>query len=77
MELNDKHLVAYATSITLVDHEGWLKQGEKGGLKRWCILKGNLLFYFEKRFDMKPIGVIILEGCKIGKIILLPQLNFW
>lgn len=28
-------------------------------------MKGNLLFYFEKRTDKDPIGAIILEGCTI------------
>ncbi len=29
------------------------------------MLKGNLLFYYEKRDDKEPIGVIVLEGCTI------------
>ena len=45
-----------------------MKKGEvnKGFQKRWFVLKGNLLFYFEKRHDKEPLGVIILEGCTIG-----------
>ena len=44
---------------------GWLwKRGEvnKNFQKRYFVLKGNLLFYFDKRLDKEPIGVIILEG---------------
>ena len=51
------------------------------------MLRGNLLFYSEKKGDKEPIGVIILEGCtvelaeeetehyafKVGSIILLQQ----
>lgn len=37
----------------------------KGWQKRWFILKGNLLFYFEKRYDKEPVGMIILEGCTV------------
>lgn len=32
--------------------------------KRWFVLKGNLLFYFEKRGG-DLLGMIILEGCVI------------
>jgi len=52
-----------------VDKEGWLcKRGElnKGYQKRWFVLKGNLLFYFDRKSDKEPLGVIILEGCSIG-----------
>lgn len=69
MKINEKNLAAFATSATPVDREGWLaKRGEvnKGYQKRWFVLKGNLLFYFEKRGDKEPVGVIVLEGCTIG-----------
>ncbi|EEB11197.1 conserved hypothetical protein [Pediculus humanus corporis] len=68
MKINDKNLAAFATSPTPVDREGWLqKRGEinKGFQKRWFVLKGNLLFYFEKPADKEPLGVIVLEGCTI------------
>uniref|UniRef100_A0A1B6EUR6 PH domain-containing protein n=1 Tax=Cuerna arida TaxID=1464854 RepID=A0A1B6EUR6_9HEMI len=68
MKINEKNLAAFATSPTPVDREGWLvKRGEvnKGYQKRWFILKGNLLFYFEKRGDKEPVGVVVLEGCTI------------
>jgi sesquipedalian len=32
--------------------------------RRWFVLKGNLLFYFEKRGG-ELLGMIILEGCTI------------
>lgn len=47
---------------------GWLyKRGEVNRTfqKRWCVLKGNLFYYFEKKTDREPIGVIILEGCRL------------
>lgn len=31
--------------------------------KRWFVLKGNLLFYFEKKGDKEPLGLLLLEGC--------------
>ncbi|XP_014240320.1 sesquipedalian-1-like isoform X2 [Cimex lectularius] len=68
MKINEKNLAAFATSPTCIDKEGWLvKKGEvnKGFQKRWFILKGNLLFYFEKKTDKEPTGVVILEGCTI------------
>lgn len=70
MKINDKNLAAFATSSTPIDREGWLqKRGEinKGFQKRWFVLKGNLLFYFEKPGEKEPLGVIVLEGCTIGK----------
>jgi len=69
MKINESTLITYATSSTCpTDKEGWLwKRGEvnKNFQKRYFVLKGNLLFYFDKRFDKEPIGVIILEGCTI------------
>lgn len=69
MKINDKNLSAYSTSASPVDKEGWLcKRGElnKGYQKRWFVLKGNLLFYFDRKGEKEPLGVIILEGCSIG-----------
>jgi len=69
MKINDKNLAAFASSGGQVDKEGILmKRGDgssKGFSKRWFVLKGNLLFYFEKRSDREPIGVIILEGSTV------------
>jgi hypothetical protein len=79
MKINEKNLAAFAASATPVDREGWLvKRGEvnRGYQKRWFVLKGNLLFYFEKRGDKEPVGVIVLEGCTIGKYAGCTGINF-
>lgn len=68
MKINEKNLCAFASSATPVDRDGWLDmRGEVGKSyqKRWFVLKGNLLFYFDKKGDKEPVGVIILEGCTI------------
>lgn len=68
MKINDKSLAKFATSGAPADKEGYLlKRGEynKGYQRRWFVLKGNLLFYYDKRHDKDPIGVVILEGCTI------------
>ncbi|KAK3084633.1 hypothetical protein FSP39_016602 [Pinctada imbricata] len=68
MRINEKSLAKFATSGAPADKEGILmKKGEvnKGYQKRWFVLKGNLLFYYEKRNDKEPIGLIICEGCTI------------
>ncbi len=43
------------------------KRGEvnRSFQKRYFVLRGNLLFYFEKKSDREPVGVIIMEGCTI------------
>lgn len=33
--------------------------------RRWFVLKGNLLFYYEKKGSVEPLGMVILEGCVI------------
>lgn len=61
-------MVAFATSPTPVDREGWLnKRSEvnRGYQRRWFLLKGNILFYFDRRGDKEPVGMIVLEGCTI------------
>ncbi|XP_064612222.1 PH domain-containing protein DDB_G0275795-like [Liolophura sinensis] len=68
MKINEKTLIAYAISPSPPDKEGLLlKKGEvnKGFQKRWFALKGNLLFYYEKKGDKEPVGVIVLEDCTI------------
>ncbi|XP_050075828.1 sesquipedalian-1 [Anopheles maculipalpis] len=67
MKINEKNLCTFATTPP-VDLEGWLnKRGEtnKSWQRRWFVLKGNLLFYFDKRTDKEPLGMIILEGCTV------------
>ncbi|KAI4887707.1 hypothetical protein NFI96_025028, partial [Prochilodus magdalenae] len=34
-------------------------------LRRWFVLKGNLLFYQERPADRSLLGVIVLEGCVV------------
>ena len=66
--VNIKGLTLYASSGSPPDKEGFLmKRGEvnKSFQKRWFVLRGNLLFYYEKKGDREPIGVIVLEGCTI------------
>lgn len=68
MKINDRALSSFANCILRPDKEGWLsKKGEVNTSyqKRWCVLRGNLLFYFEKKYDKDPIGVIILENCTV------------
>ncbi|XP_058805317.1 sesquipedalian-1 [Phymastichus coffea] len=68
MKCNEKNMIAFATSSTPIDREGWLnKRGEvnRAYQKRWFVLKGNILFYFDRRGDKEPVGMIILEGCTI------------
>lgn len=50
------------------DLEGYLfKRGEinRSFQRRYCILKGNLFFYYDKKTDREPIGVIILENFRV------------
>jgi len=68
MKINEKTLACYASGKEMVDMEGLLwKRGEvnKAFQRRWCTLRGNLLFYSEKKGDKEPLGVIILEGCTV------------
>ena len=68
MKINEKVLIKYAQSTNCeVDKEGWLlKKSESKNefQKRYCVLKGNLFYYFEKPTS-EPLGCIILEGCRI------------
>ena len=68
MKLNERLLAKFATDYSTSDREGFLfKKGEvnKGFQKRFFVLRGNLLFYFEKKQDREPVGVIILDNCRI------------
>uniref|UniRef100_T1PIX4 PH domain protein n=1 Tax=Musca domestica TaxID=7370 RepID=T1PIX4_MUSDO len=67
MKINEKNLCVFA-STPPYDKEGFLyKRGEvnKAFQRRYFVLKGNLLFYFEKKGDKEPLGLIIVEGCTI------------
>ena len=68
MKLNDRNLASFAVSSSPIDREGYLSK--RGSLnqsyqRRWFVLKGNLLFYFEKKRDREPVGVIVLEHCSV------------
>ena len=68
MKLNDRNVASFAVCSSPIDKEGYLSK--RGSLnqsyqRRWFVLKGNLLFYFEKKRDKEPVGVIILEHCSV------------
>ncbi|XP_019342371.1 sesquipedalian-1 [Alligator mississippiensis] len=68
MKLNERSLAFYATCDSPADNAGFLyKKGERNTAyhKRWFVLKGNMLFYFEEKDSREPVGVIILEGCTV------------
>lgn len=68
MKLNEKNVASFATCSSPIDREGYLaKRGDfnKGYQRRWFVLKGNLLFYFEKKQDKEPLGLIVLEACSV------------
>lgn len=67
MKFNEKNVCAFS-KVPPFDLEGYLqKRGDvnKSWQKRYFVLKGNLLFYFDRKQDKEPIGLIILEGCRI------------
>lgn len=68
MKLDEKIVSYFESCNSPVDKEGYLhKKGEinTSYQKRWCVLKGNLLFYKERPGDKDLIGVIVLEGCTV------------
>ncbi|NXA49690.1 SESQ1 protein, partial [Nothocercus julius] len=68
MKLNERSLAFYATCDSPADSAGFLyKRGERHAAyhRRWFVLKGNMLFYFEERESREPVGVIVLEGCTV------------
>lgn len=68
MKLNERSVAHYATCDSPPDKTGFLfKKGERNTAyhRRWFVLKGNMLFYFEERDSRDPIGVIVLEGCTV------------
>lgn len=65
MKLNERSLAFYATCDAPVDNAGFLhKRGGRHAAyhRRWFVLRGNMLFYFEDPASREPVGVIILEG---------------
>ena len=67
MKLNERNVSSFASSDSPVDKEGYLsrKNEVKGFQRRWFVLKGNLLFSYEKKQDKEPSGLIILESCSV------------
>ncbi|GAB1290130.1 Sesquipedalian-1 [Apodemus speciosus] len=68
MKLNERSLAFYATCDAPVDNAGFLhKRGGRGASshRRWFVLRGNMLFYFEAEASREPLGVILLEGCTV------------
>lgn len=68
LEISCKRTISLL-SISLIsfpqsDVQGFLQfKREMKFQKRWFVLKGNLLFYFDKKGDKEPIGLLLLEGC--------------
>lgn len=67
MKINERNVVSFAASDSPVDKEGYLsrKSDVKGYQKRWFVLKGNMLFYYERKQDREPSGLLVLEGCGV------------
>ncbi|XP_035514985.1 sesquipedalian-1-like [Morone saxatilis] len=68
MKLDEKVVTYFESCNSPVDKEGFLyKKGEikTSYQKRWCVLKGNLLFYKDRPSDRDLTGVIVLEGCTV------------
>lgn len=68
MRINERELMWFARNSKRVDAQGYLyKRGvvNTNAKKRWFVLKGNLLFYYKSHEDMAPIGLIILERCRV------------
>jgi len=71
MKINDKHLCDVAIGSTPTDKQGFLyKRGEvnRAFQRRWFVLKGNLLFYFDRPNDREPIGVVVLDNCSVEQL---------
>ncbi|XP_029311643.1 sesquipedalian-1-like [Cottoperca gobio] len=68
MKIDEKVVTYFESCTSRVDKEGYLsKKGEikTSYHKRWCMLKGNLLFYKDRPADRDVTGVIVLEGCTV------------
>jgi PH domain len=59
------HFLTFDFNFFFLHVQGFLQfKREMKFQKRWFVLKGNLLFYFDKRGDKEPVGLLLLEGCK-------------
>eukprot|EP00357_Protocruzia_adherens_P016342 CAMPEP_0115019946 /NCGR_PEP_ID=MMETSP0216-20121206/29784_1 /TAXON_ID=223996 /ORGANISM="Protocruzia adherens, Strain Boccale" /LENGTH=753 /DNA_ID=CAMNT_0002391589 /DNA_START=207 /DNA_END=2468 /DNA_ORIENTATION=+ len=66
----EKAMRSYNAEDEHTKMKGFLfKRGKKTRrwLKRWHILKGNILYYFYNQQDQKPAGVLFLEGFYVIK----------
>ncbi len=60
------------SELAKANKQGWLSQQEgrliKSWKKKWCVLSGRSLYYFEKETDQKPKGVIEMgQDCIVQK----------
>jgi Ca2+-binding EF-hand superfamily protein len=65
------HLTESQILETIVSKSGYL--WKKGGKlhwwnKRWCLLSGNCIYYYNHESDVRPKGVIFLSGNIIEKV---------
>ncbi|NXQ30687.1 SESQ2 protein, partial [Alaudala cheleensis] len=76
MKLNERSVAHYASCDSPADHAGFLRKRVErhhhhvhhhctSYQRRWFVLKGNLLFYFEERESREPMGLVVLEGCTV------------
>nr|XP_009663651.1 PREDICTED: sesquipedalian-2 [Struthio camelus australis] len=75
MKLNERSVAHYATCDSPADHAGFLRKRVErhhhhahhttSYQRRWFVLKGNLLFYFEDKESREPMGLVVLEGCTV------------
>ncbi|XP_067834025.1 sesquipedalian-1-like [Heptranchias perlo] len=68
MKLNVRAVASYSQGPGPADREGflWKKGGHNPSYqRRWFVLRGNLLFYFERPGDRAPLGLVVLEGCSV------------
>lgn len=62
------HFLTFDFNFFFLHVQGFLQfKREMKFQKRWFVLKGNLLFYFDKKGDKEPVGLLLLEGCKRDK----------
>jgi hypothetical protein len=65
LKVDENILIQISNSCVPSTKEGYLRKkgiNSKAFLRRWFVLKRNMMFYYEKRGDKRPLGVIILEG---------------
>ncbi|CAM5147720.1 unnamed protein product [Natator depressus] len=68
MKLHESSVLGYSRMAAPPDRQGRLyKKSERSSSyqRRWCELRGNLLFYWERQGDREPLGLILLEGCTV------------